>query len=108
MKRDLKGTVRNVARFLDIQAPDTQASEHLVDLVTEKATFAHMKSIDHKFRIGKMIPWRAEGAMMRKGTQGGSSELLSQERQREMDTYFMAELKRLGSDFPYEEFCDVA
>ena len=45
--------------------------------------------------------------MMRKGAQGGSSELLSPERQREMDAYFMAELKRLGSDFPYEEFCDV-
>ena len=103
MKRDLKSTVQNIARFLDMQAPD-----HIVDGVTEKATFQHMKSIDHKFRIGKMIPWRAEGAMMRKGTQGGSSELLSPDRQREMDAYFMAELKRLGSDFPYAEFCDLA
>jgi len=32
--------------------------------------------------------------------------LLSREQQREMDAYFMSELKRLGSDFPYEEFCD--
>jgi hypothetical protein len=46
--------------------------------------------------------------MMRKGTQGGSSELLSREQQQEMDRYFMAELKRLGSDFPYEEFADLA
>ena len=46
--------------------------------------------------------------MMRKGAQGGSSELLTPDRQREMDAYSMAELKRLGSDFPYEEFCDVS
>jgi hypothetical protein len=47
-------------------------------------------------------------AMVRKGTQGGSSELLSAEQQRQVDAYFMAELKRLGCDLPYEEFCDLA
>jgi hypothetical protein len=102
MKRDLKGTVRKVAQFLEIDAP-----ESLIDAVCEKSSFEYMKGIDHKFRIGKMIPWRPEGHMMRKGKQGGSSELLSLERQREMDAYFMAELTRLGSDFPYEEFCDT-
>jgi hypothetical protein len=102
MKRDLKGTVRKVAQFLNIQAP-----EALIDQVREQSSFEYMKGIDHKFRMGKIIPWRPEGAMMRKGTQGGSSELLSRERQREMDAYFIAELKRLGSDFPYEEFCDT-
>ena len=102
MKRDLKGTVRKVAQHLDIQA-----SEELIDLVTQQSTFAYMKGIDHKFRIGKVIPWRAEGAMMRKGDQGGSSELLSRERQREMDSLFMAQLKKLGSDFPYRDFCDT-
>ncbi len=102
MKRDLQGAVRKVAQFLDIQAP-----EELINVVTEQSSFAYMKGIDHKFRMGKIIPWRPEGAMMRKGTQGGSSELLSRERQREMDAYFRAELKRLGSDFPYEEFCDT-
>jgi hypothetical protein len=45
--------------------------------------------------------------MIRKGTQGGSSELLSVERQRRIDRHFMEELERLGSDFPYREFCDV-
>jgi hypothetical protein len=103
MKRDLNETIRKVAQFLDVQAPET-----LLDAVCEKSSFAYMKGIDHKFRIGKMIPWRPAGAMMRKGTQGGSSELLNRERQREMDAYFVAELKRLGSDFPYEEFCDTA
>ena len=65
-----------------------------------------MKRIDHKFGTGRMIPWRAPSAMMRKGQQGGSGELLTPERQRELDAHCIAELKRLGSDLPYEEFCD--
>ena len=46
--------------------------------------------------------------MMRKGSQGGSGELLTPERQREIDAHCIAELKRLGSDLPYEEFCGLA
>jgi hypothetical protein len=67
-----------------------------------------MKAIDQKFAIGKLIAWREPGAMIRAGRQGGSSEMLSPERQRQIDQYFMAEIRRLGSDFPYEEFCDLA
>ena len=74
MKRDLKTTVRKVARFLDIEAP-----EPLIDVVAGKSSFEYMKGIDHKFRMGKIIPWRPEGAMIRKGAQGGSSELLSRD-----------------------------
>jgi|SRR5581483_1513106 len=103
MKRDLKAAVRKVAQFLGIQA-----SESLIDTVAAQSSFEYMKKIDHKFRIGKIIPWQAEGPMMRKGVQGGSSELLTREQQREMDAHFLSELKRLGSDFPYEEFCDLA
>jgi hypothetical protein len=45
--------------------------------------------------------------MIRKGSQGGSSELLSRERQREIDEHFRAELRELGSDLPYDDFCDA-
>ncbi len=55
-----------------------------------------------------MTPWGPDSTMIRKGVVGGSSELLSPVQQRQVDDYFRAELKRLGSDFPYEEFCDVA
>ena len=102
MKRDLRGTVLKVAEFLDVRA-----SDEVIDEVCRRSSFEYMQAIDDKFRIGKMIPWRRPGAMIRKGTEGGSSELLSLERQREMDVHFMAELERLGSDFPYREFCDV-
>jgi hypothetical protein len=103
MKRDLRGAVLKVAEFLEINV-----SAAVIDEVCRRSSFEYMKQIDHKFHIGKMIAWRKPGAMMRKGTQGGSSELLTPERQREMDAYFMAELKRLDSDFPYEEFADLA
>jgi len=67
-----------------------------------------MQRIDEKFRVWKIIPWRNPGSMIRAGRQGGSSELLTRAQQREIDAYCMAELKRLGSDFPYEKFCDIA
>ncbi len=103
MKRDLPGTVRKVAEFMNVHA-----TEEVIGEVCAKASFDYMKRIDEKFRPGRTFPWRPEGAMIRKGAQGGSSELLTPERQREIDTRFMAELKQLGSDFPYEEFCDLA
>jgi hypothetical protein len=102
MKRDLAGTVRQVAELLGIRATDD-----VIRKVSDKSTFDYMKQIDDKFRTVKIVPWRREGFMMRKGTVGGSSELLSREQQREMDAHFQAELKRLGSDLPYAEFCNV-
>lgn len=103
MRRDLRGTVRQVADFLDIRVGD-----EVIDLVTRKASFDYMKQIDEKFKVWKMIPWGKVGPMMRKGVQGGSSELLSPAQQRRIDEYFMSELKRLGSDFPYAEFCSLS
>jgi hypothetical protein len=103
MKKDLRTAVADVARFLDIDASDS-----LIDEVARLSSFQHMKSIDHKFHMGKMIPWQEAGAMIRAGRQGGSAELLTPARQREIDAYCIAELRALGSDFPYDEFCDIA
>ena len=103
MKRDLRGTVNQVARFLGIDVGDD-----IIDEVCRLSSFAYMKSIDQKFAIGKMIAWREPGVMIRKGAQGGSSEMLTPAQQRRMDEYFIAELARLGSDFPYAEFCEIA
>jgi hypothetical protein len=102
MKRDLRATVLKVAAFLNI----TVAGE-VIDEVCRRSSFEYMKAIDRKFAMGKMVAWREPGAMIRKGSQGGSSELLSLEQQRRADAHFIAELKQLGSDFPYSEFCDV-
>ena len=103
MKRDLRGTVCQVAKFLDIHV-----SNDIIDRVCEQASFEYMKQIDEKFRVWKMIPWGRESRMIRRGVQGGSSELLSADQQQQIDEYCVSELRRLGSDFPYEEFCDLA
>lgn len=103
MKRDLPGTVRRVASFLGLSVPETVLAS-----VCEQASFAHMRRIDAKFRIGKVFPWREPGSMLRKGAQGGSSELLTLEQQRRMDETFVAELRHLGSSLPYDEFAQRA
>lgn len=103
LKKDLRASICRVASFLGIAA-----SDELVDEVCRQATFSYMKGIDHKFHMGKLIPWREPGAMIRKGAQGGSAELLTPRRQREMDAHFQVELRELGSDLPYAEFCDLA
>ena len=104
MKQDLRGTVRKVAAFMDVHA-----SGDVLDRVCEKASFDYMKRIDDKFRAWEMIPWISTAApMMRKGQKAASSELLTPAQQRKLDEHFMAELRRLGSDFPYEEFCDLS
>jgi len=103
MRRDLAGSVNRVAQFLGVNA-----SPEILQRVTELSSFNYMKTIDDKFSTGKFLSLRAAAPMMRKGTEGGSSELISPAQARRIDEYFMSELKRLGSDFPYEEFCRVS
>jgi hypothetical protein len=103
MKRDLEGTVRQVAAFLEIRVPDAIIRE-----VCAKSTFEYMKPNDHKFATFQTVPWGGRAQMIRTGKQGGSGELLSIERQGAIDEHCIAELKRLGSDLPYEDFADPA
>jgi hypothetical protein len=103
MKRDLDGMVRRVAAFLDIHV-----SDEVIRAVCEKASFDYMKRIDHKFGTFQTIPWGAPTVLMRKGKQGDSGELLTPAQQRAIDAHCIAELKRLGSDLPYQEFCGSA
>jgi hypothetical protein len=103
MRRDLEGSVRRIASFLGVSE-----SPEIIAKVTERSSFAYMKTIDDKFSTGKFLSLRAPAEMMRKGSEGGSSELISPAQARRIDEYFINELKRLGSDFPYEEFCRVS
>ena len=41
--------------------------------------------------------------MVRSGTSGASSALLSSAQQKQIDDYCRADLARLGCDFPYDE-----
>ena len=103
MRRDLEGTVRRVAEFLG-----TDTSPEIIRRVTERSSFDYMKRIDDKFSTGKFLSLRKPAVMMRKGAEGGSSELITPAQARRIDEYCIAELERLGSDFPYAEFCRVS
>jgi hypothetical protein len=100
MKRDLEGTVRRIAAFLDIQV-----SDEVIQEVCRRSSFEYMKSIDGKFAPYRGAPWRKRTWMMRKGRQGHASELLTPEQQAQIDASCRAELRRVGSDLPYDEIC---
>jgi hypothetical protein len=70
--------------------------------VVHKASFDYMKTIDHKFYPGIVVPWTTKpGRMMRRGQPGGSDELLTLEQQERIDEYWQVELQRRNCDFPY-------
>ena len=99
MKRDLAGTVRRIARFLGVTL-----SEDEVEAVVRRSSFDHMKQIEHKFETGMLVPWSTpHGAMIRRGQNKGSDELLTPALQQKIDEHCRVELKRLGCDFPYDE-----
>jgi hypothetical protein len=97
MRDDLPRTVDEIAAFMGVTLT---ADEHAA--VVEQSTFAHMKSIGHKFEVGTS-PWETGGYMMRRGERGKSGELLSAADQQRIDDYWRAELERIGSDFSYDE-----
>lgn len=97
MRADLPGTVDRIAALMGVAL---SAEERAA--VIERSSFAHMKSIGHKFDAPG-APWASSaGAMMRKGESGASGELLSAEQQRRIDDYWQAQLEALGCDFPYQ------
>jgi len=99
MNRDLAGTVRRIANFLQVVL-----SEDEVEKVVRQSTFSYMKQIEHKFETGMLVPWSApRGAMIRRGQRKSADELLTPALQQRIDDHCRAELKRLGCDFPYDQ-----
>jgi aryl sulfotransferase len=99
MKRDLRGTVAKIAALLNIELSDEE-----IDDIARQSSFDHMKTIEHKFETGMMVPWaKPRGAMIRRGQNKGSHELLTPALQQRIDDHCRAELKRLDCDFPYDE-----
>jgi len=98
MKKDLRKAVADVARFLGVELTPEEMQE-----VIRKSSFDYMKGIDDRFQPvdPDSMPWGKGFTMMRSGRAGASGELLTPDQQRQIDEYFIAELERLGSDFPY-------
>ena len=103
MREDLPATVDTIAAFMGVTlAPEEKAA------VIAQSTFEHMKTISHKFDAPGS-PWGSgEGAMIRRGERGKSSELISTAEQRRIDDYWRAELDRRNCDFPYDAAFAVA
>ena len=60
-----------------------------------------MKAINHKF--SPIIGDTQMLDIVRKGKTGSGSDLFTKEQLDKVDTFCKSELKRLGSDFPYDE-----
>ena len=99
LKRDLEGEVRRIAAFLGV---DLTAEE--LAAVVDRASFASMKRDAHKF-VPAMpsLPDRRPAEMIRAGKKGRSRELITPAQQAAIDDWCRSELRRLGSDFPYDE-----
>lgn len=100
MKADSRGAIERMAALMDVRLTADELAE-----VVRRSSFEHMKQIGEKFdTIGISPPWvRPRGAMVRRGTKGGSAELLSTEDQQRIDDYCRKRLIEIGCDFPYDE-----
>ena len=97
MKQNLRGICQQIADLMQVSLTTAQ-----LDLVVEKSSFGYMKRIERKF-MPRFLTVGQNPVMMRRGKSGVSGELLNKEQQQYLDAFCQAELKRLGSDFPYEE-----
>jgi hypothetical protein len=104
LKHNPEAGIRKVAETLGVELSEEELSQ-----VIHKSSVQYMKSINNKFNPmgGSSLPWGSKFEMVRKRETGNSSELISREQQMRIDQYFMQELKEIGSDFPYEEFCQI-
>lgn len=105
LKNQPETGIRRVANTLGVNLTENELNK-----VIEKSSLQYMKGINHKFNpmSGVKLPWGSEFKMIRKGETGKSSELITREQQIRIDKHFIQELKELGSDFPYAEFCHIA
>ncbi|MDG2089668.1 MAG: sulfotransferase domain-containing protein [Gammaproteobacteria bacterium] len=104
LKINPEAGIRRVAETLGVNLTEDELGK-----VIEKSSFPYMKRINHKFNVMGVgdLPWGSNFEMIRKGETGKSSELISKEQQIRIDKHFIQEFKDLGSDFPYEEFCQI-
>jgi hypothetical protein len=98
MRSDLPAAVDKIAAFMGVQLTLEERAA-----VIAQSSFEHMKKISSRFDPTG-APWASSrGAMIRRGERGTSGELISAADQRRIDDYWRAELRKLGSDFPYDE-----
>lgn len=96
---DLPGGIGLVADLMGVDLdPDDR------ERVRSHCTFEGMRAVGERFDLGPFTPLGSRGTrMVRRGTAGGSAELLTDQQRRRIDDHCESALRRLGSDFPYAE-----
>lgn len=100
IKADHEGTVDALAELMGVElSPDERAA------VIERSTFSYMKSIDDRFAPPRspLVSRDQHPNMMRRGASGRSDELISERQRSLIDEASRRQLRRLGSDLPYDE-----
>lgn len=96
LKADSNKEIDRISEFLGVELSQKQRQQ-----VIDKSSFDYMKTINQKFSpiIGNtdMID------IVRQGKTGTGSTLFTKEKLARVDAFCKSELKRLGSDFPYDE-----
>lgn len=99
MVADLPAAVQKIADLMG-----ANLSKEEFDRVCELSSYKYMKGINHKFFPGRMLPLSSpEGDMIRSGKKGESEQLLTAAQRQQFKTFCAEELRRLNSDFPFEE-----
>lgn len=101
LKADLPTQVASVARLLGVMLSSAERAA-----VLEKAGFAHMKAINHKF--SPIFPNAPEMAVVRTGQADGGTSLLNADKRAKIDAHCQRALQQLGSDFPYTALDDLS
>ena len=98
LKRQPRQGIQQVADLMGVTLSESQ-----LDKIAEKSSFAYMKAHEAKFspKIPSGRNVHIQPLLVRKGKSGQSDELITREQQAFIDRFCQAELKRLGSDFPY-------
>lgn len=102
MKKDHRGVLKKIVDLMEVSLTDSQFEK-----VIEKCSFQYMKQHDAQFAPPKFPLIKDFTVMIRSGKSGGSGELLTKAQQTRIDQYFMDELKRMSSDFPYRDIFKV-
>nr|VFJ55148.1 MAG: Sulfotransferase domain-containing protein [Candidatus Kentron sp. FW]VFJ66241.1 MAG: Sulfotransferase domain-containing protein [Candidatus Kentron sp. FW] len=95
-----RGSIQRIADTMKVELTEVQ-----LDKVQERCSLGYMKAHEDQFcpPLLPFVPKKKRAVMIREGRTGNSGELLSPAQQERIDQHMLAELKRLGSDFPYAE-----
>jgi hypothetical protein len=96
LKADTGGEIARISDFLGVELSPEQYQD-----IIEKTSFDYMKAINHKF--SPIIGGTEIIDIVRQGKTGAGSDLFTREQFASVDAFCKSELKRLGSDFPYDE-----